>query len=216
MRGGFVQDLYACDTVPFKHLVNKTRYLLKLKPNIIFILVENAHPDPQIVGSGAFKHEQCMVIKGVKTEIRNRFNPKRTENHVVHASDYESQTRHVLRILDIRVPKKWGGGRIKTVRLDSLRANIIGSGLVSIEDTPHYKFVCGRRALYQKYYDKYFGTRLTDDHAPQAFDLLIKNFKYSEPIVVSGNKVLDGVHRLAILKKRGVDEVSVRDVGIHV
>lgn len=211
----FVRDIYACDTVPFKHLISKTRYLLKLKPEIIFVLIENEAPESAIVGHGAFRHEQCMRIKAVKTEIRQQFNPMNTEHHVVHASDYESQTKHALRLLNIRVVKNKKRKTItRKVRIDDLLANIIDKGLVRITETPHYKYLTGKKSAYLEYYDKYLGTRLTDDHTPEAFDDLIKGFEYENDIVISGDKIIDGVHRAAILKKNGINEIKVRDANI--
>ena len=209
----FVRDIYACDTVPFRHLVIKTRYLLKVGPNIIFIVVKNNNPDEQMVGRGAFRHIQCMRVNGVKKKIR-RFNPPGTEHHVVHASDYESQTKHAMKLLGIRRGVASKRGVLRTARIDDLRANIIDVGLVEVEDTPHYGFVTGDRGPYAKYYDRYMGTRLTDDHAPEAFALLIHSFRYEKPIRVCGDRITDGVHRAAILKSRGVDEIEVEDTGI--
>ena len=208
----FVRDIYASDTVPFKHLVIKTRYLLKIGPNIIFILVRNDNPDEQMVGAGAFRHIQCMRVNGVKKEIRG-FNPPGTEHHVVHASDYESQTKHAMKLLGVRCGVASKKGVLRTAKLDDLRANIIGVGLVEIKDTPHYAYVTEGR-LYAKYYDKHMGTRLTDDHTPEAFDRLIENFKYRNPIRVNKNRIIDGVHRAAIFKSRGVYEIEVEDTGI--
>jgi hypothetical protein len=209
---GFVRQLYECDTVPFKHLVIKTRYLLKLKPDIAFILVKNEYPDEQIVGSGAFRHKQCMKINRVKAEIR-KFNYK--EEHVVHASDYESQTKHAMKLLGVRVSPRGHVGVIRTAKLSDLTANIIGVGACPIEQTPHFRYVNGSTVLYRNYYEKHWGTRLTDDHAPEAFDKLIHGFSYDKPIRVSGNRIIDGVHRAAILRYMGVENARVEDISIQ-
>jgi len=208
----FVRDLYACDTVPFRHLELKTKYLLKLKPDIAIIIVKNEHPDEQIVGTGAFKHKQCMRINKVKAEIR-KFNYK--EEHVVHASDYESQTDYTLKLLGIAKPQKKKRGVLRTADIDDLKANILGVGLVGIKDTPHYEYVKGHTISYKWYYEKYWGTGLTEDHAPEAFDLLLNNFKYKTPICVDANRIIDGVHRASILKSRGIKNVAVEDIGIQ-
>jgi len=207
----FVRGLYACDTVPFRHLELKTKYLLKLKPDIAFVLVKNEHPDEQIVGMGAFKHKQCMKINEVKAEIR-KFNYK--DEHVVHASDYESQTDYALKLLKIAKPQGKKRGVLRGAEIDNLRANILDVGSVKIQDTPHYGYVNGVTVPYCEYYEKNWGRRLTDDHAPEAFDRLLKSFEYKIPVRVNGNDIIDGVHRVAILKSKGIENVQVEDISI--
>lgn len=207
----FVRDLYSCDTVPFRHLELKTKYLLKLKPDIAFILVNNDQPDEQVVGAGVFKHKQCMKINKVKADIR-KFNYK--EEHVVHASDYESQTDHAMKLLGIPRPKKEKQGVIRIANIDDLMANILDVGLVKIESTPHYSYANGSTAPYRKYYEDNWGIRLTADHAPEAFDSLLERFEYKVPIRVSGNRIIDGVHRAAVLKSRGIKNVEVEDISL--
>lgn len=209
----FVKSLYSCDTVPFGHLVAKTRYLIKLDPEIVFILLRNLLPDEQIVGTGAFKHKQCMKINRVKSKIRIQFNPEK-DDHVVHASDYESQTYHAMKLLKINRPEKGVAGAWRVAKLADLKANVLDVGLVSIEETPHYSYVKGQKGAYRDYYEANYGRRLTDDHAPEAFDLLIGNFSYDKPIRVSGNRIIDGVHRAAILQSKGIKDARVEDINI--
>jgi hypothetical protein len=194
-----------------RHLVSKTNYLLGLKPDIGFVLVKNEHPDEQVVGSGAFKHKQCMKINAAKAEIR-KFNYK--EEHVVHTSDYESQTRNAMKLLWVRLPNKGYVGVERMAKLSDLSANIIDLGCVPIEATPHYAYVEGRKSPYRNYYEAHWGVKLMDDHAPEAFDLLIKGFSYYKPIRVNGKRIIDGVHRAAILKSRGVEDVKVEDISL--
>ena len=47
----FVDDIYACDSYPLKHLKAKTKYLLDTDPICFLILVKNHHVNEQIVGS---------------------------------------------------------------------------------------------------------------------------------------------------------------------
>jgi len=209
--GKFVRKLYACDTVPFKHLEAKTKYLLNLKPDIGFVLVKNERPDEQFVGAGAFRHLQCMKVKAVKSEIR-KFNCG--EEHVVHASDYESQTRYAMKLLGVRVYPVGYVGVVRTAKMSDLTANIIGVGTCPVKQTPHFKYVSGEKEPYRKYYEKHWGVKLIHDHAPEAFDRLIEDFSYKEPIVVSGKRIIDGVHRAAVLALNGVEDVSVKDVGV--
>jgi glycosyltransferase involved in cell wall biosynthesis/lipopolysaccharide biosynthesis glycosyltransferase len=239
----FVQDIYACDTVPFHHLVDKTKYLLNTKPEIIFILVKNKNPQEKLFGEGAFRHIQCSQIKDIKEQIRNKFNPrvngKRTEYHVIHASDYQSQVEHVLCVLDLppiehytRKPHPdldlpyhladFDNYQIKDIDIDLLYANVLGVGLVPIIETPHYKYLTGDKAIYHRYVAKYIGVQLTDDHCPEAFDTMIAKFEYGRvnddgrksyivAIQIADNKyqILDGVHRAAILKYRAARTVTI-------
>ncbi|HUT43273.1 MAG TPA: methyltransferase domain-containing protein, partial [Desulfobacterales bacterium] len=241
----FVQDIYSCDTVPFRHLVDKTRYLLNTKPEIIFILVENNNPREKFFGEGAFRHIQCALVKDIKEEIRNKFNPrvngKRTEDHVIHASDYESQVEHVLKVLGLPPVEFYTGERnsdldvpfhieafddylIKEVDIDNLYANILGAGIVPIIETPHYKYLTGDKAAYRIYHEKYFGEQLTEDHFPEAYDLMVADFKYDyttrqgkRSLILAKSlgdnkyQILDGVHRAAVLKQRGVKTVTIAE-----
>ncbi len=241
----FVQDLYACDTVPFEHLRSKTRYLLTTPGEVIFILVRNHNAQEKHYGEGAFRHVQCALIKDLKEEVRNAWNPringKRSEDHVIHATDYESQVVHTLKVLGLplldhyqRQPNReydlpyhlssFAACREVELPLDQIHARILGQGVVPIEQTPQYRFVAGDRGPYLQYFDRHFGKELTDDHSAAAFDRLIKEFDYGRPgrngkpsrLVVSrrqgGYLLLDGVHRAAILKHRGVPVVRVLEM----
>ena len=240
----FVRDVYACDTVPFHHLVAKTRYLLTTPAQIVFILVINHDPQEQYFGEGQFRHIQSQSIKELKEEIRNRYNPRledgqRSEHHVIHASDYPSQVEHLLQVLglpplahyqreahaEIDAPYHLGVLRqlaVTEVDIDSLYANIIGQGLVSVKETPHYRYVMGDRAAYLEYHDQHLGLELTDDHFADAFDEKIRNFSYggtsrngkrslivARPLAAGRYQILDGVHRAAILASLGCRRVSI-------
>jgi len=241
----FVDGIYSCDSVPLHHLIAKTRYLLNTKPEIILILIRNNNPQERFFGEGEFRHVQSQLIVETKEGIRNKFNPringKRTEDHVVHASDYESQVEHVLKVLglpprayytrqpntDLDVPfhiEPFDNYLVKEVNTDSLYANILGAGVVQITQTPHYKYLTGDREVYLNYHKKYFGKQLTEDHFTEAYDLMLSNFKYDYATkngrrslilakALGDNKyqILDGVHRAAILKHRGVKTVTVAE-----
>lgn len=242
--GQFVKDVYACDTAPWHHLIAKTRYLLKSVPKAVFILAINKEPDEYEKGKGEFRHIECRKMTALKIAIRNAFNPRFSTDrripplnagvsheHCVHASDYESQTEHVLGVLgleDITYHKRYDGyeyfipyhimveGNCLLVdrRLDDLLVNILGKGLVKVENTPHYQYVCGDTESYADYFDKYFGTKLCEDHFPAAFDRMIEGFEFDyvrqdgrkSHIIIKGNVILDGVHRAAICKGRGVEK----------
>ena len=99
----FVKTIYSYDYAPLQHLKAKTNYLLKTDPDVMFIFVHNQDVQEVYRGKGAFRHIECEQITIIKKEIRDKFNPrqngKRTEEHVIHASDNESQVDHILRYL---------------------------------------------------------------------------------------------------------------------
>ncbi len=98
----FVFDLYACDTVPLSHLKSKLRYLDDVVPEVIVVYAKNLDPEELPVGEGEFRNVQCQFINRLKWEIRDKFNPRsdglRTEEHVIHASDYEEQVDYFLKM----------------------------------------------------------------------------------------------------------------------
>jgi hypothetical protein len=239
----FVQRVYEADTVPLVHLRAKTQYLLGTPPEILVVLVHNDDPQEQYFGEGGFRHIQCKHVKAVKEEIRNRFNPRaggrRSEDHVIHGSDYESQVRHLLAVLGLpplevyrrepnprlNVPyhiEPFADFEIKELPLSALRASILGRGLVPIEETPHYKYLTGDAAAYHSYHGAHMGQLLTDDHFPAAFDRLRAQFDPDRtewqgklnlllvvPLGDGTYRLLDGVHRAALLRHLGRTTVKV-------
>jgi len=239
----FINNIYSCDTVPLSHLKAKTQYLLKSKPEVLFILVKNYNPDEQYVGSGSFRHIQCMKINNIKKIIRNKYNPKFKDlnkqilplnkgvshEHVIHASDYESQVEHVLKVVNLQSLNYYKRNNNKKINIpyyldvsnidpfdiniDNLKANIIGVGLTKITDTPHFKYLLGDKKIYEDYFFRYFGNQLTSDHFPENFDKLIKiydkNYNKSYPIINNNGQIYDGVHRIAIAKFNGEKTIKV-------
>ena len=112
----FIKNIYKCDTVPIRHLISKTRYLLKSPKKIMSVLVRNYDPKELEMGSGDFRHIQCERINQTKLNIRSKFNPcfknpKKKINplpkgisheHCIHATDYESQTEYLLKFLNMK------------------------------------------------------------------------------------------------------------------
>ena len=106
----FIKKVYACDTVPWRHLRTKSKYLLDSPKQCIFILVENKNPKEKYFGEGKFRHIQCQNINKTKIFIRSKYNPKFkneektiaplppgvSHDHCVHATDYESQVEYLL------------------------------------------------------------------------------------------------------------------------
>lgn len=211
----FVDDVYACDSYPLEHLKAKTRYLLDTDPICFLILVKNHHVNEQMVGSPPYRKPQCLYLQGIKNQIRAKFN-KIPHNHVIHGTDYESQVDHILKLFGLQKKEVYGRKldfdypwhlpkpRMKTkimVGIDSLKVFILGSGEVHIKESPHYKYVQGDKEAYIAYHKMYRGMELTDDHFPERFDDMIKLYEWGEfePIIIQGNRVIDGVHRLALM-----------------
>jgi hypothetical protein len=152
-----------------------------------------------------------------------------SHKHCVHGSDYEAQVEHVLKVVgwqplayykrndgcEYFFPYHLDAANYSLVdrKLNDLRAHIKGRGKVAITDTPHYQYARGNKRPYQAYFKKHFGVGLCEDHFPAAFDKLLREFRvnYVRPdgrkshIIVRGNNILDGVHRAAIMKARGIE-----------
>ena len=237
----FIKNVYVCDTVPWPHLVAKSRYLLKYPPRVVFVFVTNKNPDERWYGEGVFGHIQCKKVKDLKEAIRNKFNPRRpdgtrTEEHVIHSSDYETQVDHTLKVLGLQTKEKFifkpnpaidtspylspFNFDVQEVSLNDLLVSHVNAGCVPVEQSFHYGYVTGdfqAKKMYEDYWNTHWGIFLLEDHSPQAFDRLINRFEYSGQlpnlIVVrrEGNKyrILDGAHRAAILLSKGFDKVNV-------
>ena len=246
--GRFIEDIYACDTVPIEHLRGKTQYLLNSPPMAFFTLVKNHHPDEQYFGEGEFRHIQCTKVKKLKEEIRNAFNPRFQDpnhtvpplnpgvshEHCIHASDYESQVEYILNLFkmgDISYYEKnaqlgfpqitWHvdltGKKVNVVerKVDDLFINLVDKGLVKIQDSPHYQYVNGNKTPYVRYIESNLGISLQEDHFLENFDKLLNNFSLSYieknksyVLIGKNNQVIDGAHRVCIIKKLGVDTIK--------
>jgi hypothetical protein len=194
----FVFDLYACDTVPINHLHSKLRYLFEVPPHILIVFARNYAPEECPVGEGPFRKVQCRHICKLKWEIREKYNPRRegqrTEEHIIHASDYEEQVDYFLKMLGytggIAFLHGEGNGLpfdlpyhlkrphtyiLRTVRFDDLRASVLvdaghnrtpGKEIRRIEDTPHFRSLHEGTDDYVRYLRSFRFHWLTDDHYP--------------------------------------------------
>jgi len=156
-----------------------------------------------------------------------------SHHHCIHGSDYESQTEHMLKLVGWKnlnfhrrndrfeyfFPYHLVGvnnPKLETRRVDDLKVGLVGQGRVKVENTPHYQYVCGNTQAYEDYFNKHFGYALCEDHFPEAFDEMIRGFELNlvrwdgkkSRIIIRGNDVLDGGHRLAICKALGIPEVE--------
>lgn len=157
-----------------------------------------------------------------------------SHDHVIHATDYSSQTDYLLKYFnlntvgyyqrydnfDYHIP--WhlevsaSGIVEKDVNISDLKCNVLGKGIVKVQDSPHFKYVKGDKDDYLSYVSKNIGVTLQEDHFHQSFDHLISNFdlNYQEAekksciIVNSDNIIQDGLHRCSIMLKLGVEKVK--------
>ena len=216
----FIEAFYAADTAPWQHLVNKTQYLLKSPREIAFILTTNNSPQEILKHPGTpSEHIECEVMKNIKNDIRNKFNPKhgktRTEEHVIHGSDYPEQVDHVLKLLGLNAKEKYLKSEVKPdgkrmqIPLEKITGNIIGKGIVPLKLTPHYTFTNDTMAKdYQNYWELWWGKKLRYDHSPEAYRNFIKKYQHNEfPVIALEEKknyrILDGLHRAAIALSKG-------------
>jgi len=204
-----IKAVYSYDYAPFRHLKNKTKYLLTTKPEVLFIFIENKMVRENIFGHGQFTHVECETIKNIKNIIRDRFNKKsenrRSENHVIHASDNELQTDYMLKFLGypngvnliknnpnkfIRAPhhiKPFNEFEIISINMNKLYCGILSNNnrllkikLTNIEDTPHFLYLCGKKNQYKNYLKKYEGKYLQDGYSCTKLEKLSKTFSYLE------------------------------------
>ena len=166
------------------------------------------------------------------------YNP---DQHVVHASDFPEQIQNALDVFGMRDVAHWHnywqnkyntksdsgsieeGRNIKEILIDKIRMNILDeNGIIyscEIEKSPHYHFVCGRPDMYKKYWQRFCGTILKENHSLSNFNRLNKEFNYLikpyESCFIQVKKsgllyhTVDGDHRLSILKHRGFDRLRV-------
>lgn len=219
----FIKNIYKCDSVPWSHLVAKSRYLLKSPKYCFSVYVENENPQEKYYGAGVFRHIQCARIKSTKEKVRNKFNPKhsngqRTEEHVIHGTDYEEQVvylKGLLKIPDKKERYKPTGQNKQTVCIEKLYCNILGKGIIPIKETPHYHYLKGNKEIYKRYIMRHIGIELIHDHLCGSYDKLIREFdvEKSDGIIVRPHDnsflVEDGLHRLCILLNRNYTDWNV-------
>jgi hypothetical protein len=160
--------------------------------------------------------------------------PGVTHNHIIHITDSNKECEYLCNVLlnnspsffedrvshnifitwHIPEPKKI---TIDFINIDHINAKTVRKNNLKITETPHYKYVSGHKTSYNEYYNKYCGVQLQDNHSTLQFDNLIKNFKpeqynFEEKrlIIVNNNlKILDGLHRVCLLKKANITKIKV-------
>lgn len=99
-----VYQIYSFDYAPLFHLKAKVKYLETTPPVVNFIFAKNHDAQEEFFGTGVFRHKESLRIKAFKEKIRDKFNPRdskgqMTHDHVIHATDNESQTDSILKLL---------------------------------------------------------------------------------------------------------------------
>lgn len=227
-----VKSVYSMDYAPFQHLKAKTRYLLTTPAEValVFVAIDEAQTD--FFGEGAFRHMESLEIRALKDEIRSRLNPRRdggcSEDHVVHASDNELQTAHMLRLLGYReglglfcqrqsiinAPYYLGPCRrfeIRRLPVENLFCNVLqgdrenySSQCVPVQDSPHFRGLQMDMQIYGNYIKCFRGGALTEDYSVARFQRLAHELRY-----------LDEPHddSFVIVKAAG-DQMVIHD-GLH-
>lgn len=242
-----VTVVYSFDYAPIEHLKGKTEYLKRTPCECYFIVVENHDPDEDYFGEGAFRHIESRTVKALKERIRDLCNPRfggrRSEEHVIHASDNQMQTDYILKYLGLTGIDCFGNGNValnapyhmgeiaqyslKYVSLAALWCRIVtgprhcySAELTPVQHTPHYRALCGDCDPYRQYLATYLGTALCDDHSLYNLLRLRESFSYLQApfdcdyVIVQETEegkfeVLDGVHRVAVLKYQGAAAIHV-------
>ena len=159
-----------------------------------------------------------------------------THNHVIHANDTEKEVFYIFKYLNLEDPfnyiknscitekvdgdfhlNKFSNYEIKIIDINDIKCNIIGKKNISIEKSPHYNFVNGNEKEYINYFKNNIGNKLTQNHTPNRFRSLIKNFDYKNYnknnyylIIVDKKYIIkDGLHRISILKNKDLKNIKV-------
>ncbi len=204
----FIQQIYSHDYAPFWHLKAKTKYLLKTPREVCFIFLQSSVGDEDYFGKQPFRHKESLTLKKMKENIRDKYNPYikgvRSHNHVIHASDSEQQTHHILKYLGFKegvnlfckppsvidapycIKKFKTIYKIRMINIENLYCNIVDGDSwddcyikrVSIKQTPHYLGIKKDIKIYENYINKFIGGCLKDDSSTAKYQLLSKNFNY--------------------------------------
>ena len=203
----FVKEMYSYDYAPFWHLKAKTKYLLKTEQEVCFIFIKNLDPNEDYFGKNLFRHKESLTLKVFKEELRDKYNPyengERTHNHVIHATDSEAQTEHMLKYLGyedgvkvfvkenafVDLPyyiKGYKNFEFKLVNTDDVFCNIIKGKswdsffltTVHIKESPQYKGLSESMAFYQEYINKYLGGPLQENYNVERYKKVCEDFEY--------------------------------------
>ena len=241
-----ISNVYFNDYTPIYHLKNKTKYLNSIdNKEVLFIFCTNRKPKEIKVKSFNKFHIESLSVNSLKNSIRRKFNPKKkgkiSHDHVIHGSDNQNQTEHVIKFLSNRnldLEKIYSINdhnfnyqkciKLKKVPIKKIKARIlkknnkkIETKIISLDKTPHFSFVKDNKKYYKQYLNKFRGIGLNYYYSIKKFSLLIKNFKYlgknneNSYIKVKKEKnsyiISDGLHRASILKFNKINKVIIEE-----
>lgn len=201
-----VHKIYSFDYAPLVHLNQKIKYLEKTSPELYFIFVKNIEPKIEYFGENHYRHIESLVIRDLKQQIRENYNPKDdqgelTHDHVLHATDNESQTDLILKLLGytqgvkkfanqnkiiqspcyIKEPTRFSVRRLSFN--DLLCGNAVKIGekslvkLMPVNESVQYRSLFDEE-LYNTYILEFRGTILKQNYSAETFFNLKNDFKY--------------------------------------
>ncbi len=202
----FVNQVYSYDYAPLAHLKSKIKYLRKVEPCLMCIVIRNKLPNLDILGEGKFRHSESLRLKDLKTRIREKYNPysdgHMTHDHVIHATDNEEQTYHILNAVGAESMTDYDRSNLFSVpfflgNIDSYQvieldieqlvcAQIIGEEFkyssvnVPIWDSFQYQALLSDvgKKNYRDYIKKFRGTAFKADYDLDKYIELSKRFSY--------------------------------------
>jgi hypothetical protein len=225
----FVRKVYSYDYAPLAHLKEKIAYLNSIEPIVLCIVVKNNRPKVDFYGEGKFRHSESVTLKNLKTQLRVKFNPyengKMTHDHVIHATDNEEQSYHILnavedidiRSLYIKNPFEipYFIGKVSKCEIKTIGFNNLYCGQAEGKtDSYTIKYVEVKNSIqfqalqcdesfkcYEQYIEAFNGTALKSDYNAKKFKQLSDSFKYLSGAHKSSYVVvrLDSLGRYIIL-----------------
>lgn len=199
-----VNKIYSFDYAPIMHLKTKIQYLKNTPPQVLFIFLRNNDPDEHLIGEGPFRHVECLKIKKIKTLIREKYNPRcddglLSDDHVIHASDNETQTDKILKFLGyskgvktfinnskiisspfyIKEPSKF---TLKEVDIEKIFCRNFSqyngkNELITIPISESIQYIALENIrVYKEYLKKHRGISLKADYSIKKYQQLYKNF----------------------------------------
>jgi hypothetical protein len=241
-----ISNVYFNDYTPISHLKNKTKYLKNINnKNVLIIFCTNKRPMEMKIKSFNKTHIESISVNKLKNKIRKKFNPKVdgkiTHDHVIHGSDNQEQTEHIIRFLNDKnlniktiysevenTFKYQKCVKIKTISIKRLKARLlikdsekISTKIVNLNKTPHFFFIKKKKSLYGEYLKKFRGLGLNYNYSEKRFNKYIKSFNYlnqnNQDNYIKVEKknnfyvIIDGLHRASIMKNKRVNKIIIEE-----
>lgn len=200
----FIREVYSYDYAPIVHLKSKIKYLESVDACLLCIVIKNNAPEVDILGDGKFRHYESLRLKQLKTVIREKFNPYKngvmTHDHIIHATDNEEQTDHILKaigdisVLDhyhqnlFSIPSFLGKQveyRIAEISVEQLlcgqaegKSHDFSIVHMPVKESVQYLSLGTDGENYKQYVENFTGTALKSDYHVEKFLSLADNFDY--------------------------------------